>query len=64
MKLTEAPKLYKNDKVSPVPGKSDYYEDDEGWVMRVSIYPEFTVSEFINPGNKHFCRPSLFDLKQ
>ena len=64
MKLTEIPKYFKSDKLTPVPGKSDYYEDDDGWITRVSIYPEFTVSEFGNPNNKHFCRPAIVELKQ
>jgi len=63
MKLTEIPKAYRFDRISPEPGKSDYYEDAEGWLILVSIYPEFTVSEFINPLNRHFCRPAIFDLK-
>jgi len=62
MKLTEVPKYYKFDKISPVPEKSVFYEDDDGWILRVSIYPAFTVSEFGNPSNKHFCRPTIIPL--
>jgi hypothetical protein len=62
MKLTEVPKYFRFDKLTPIPEKSDYYEDEEGWVTRVSIYPKFTVTEFANPSNKHFCRPTLIEL--